>query len=152
MGSTTLNQYAYYLSGTNYFCFLISRVKIPFTKVLSPPWSTPNTKESDDVHSFSMKPLVCQLECFALALSFKSNWNVSWEMCLFLFCSLIIVYHSATTLVSFSFLYVFVVFQMYRILYVCILSHCIFADKEKMKVLFITGVKNLAFLITISWW
>lgn len=46
------NHYAYCLSGTNYFHFLFSRVKIPFTKVLSPLWSIPNMKESDDIIVF----------------------------------------------------------------------------------------------------
>lgn len=52
MVSTTLNQYADCLSGTNYFHFHVSRVKIPFTKVLSPLWSIPNMKESDDITVF----------------------------------------------------------------------------------------------------
>ena len=45
-------EYAYCLSGTNYFHFLIPRVKIPFTKVLSPLWSIPNMKESNDITVF----------------------------------------------------------------------------------------------------
>lgn len=52
MVSTTLNQHPYSLSCSNYFHFLVSRVKIPFTKVLSPLWSIPNMKESDDITVF----------------------------------------------------------------------------------------------------
>lgn len=133
MVSTSLNQYAYCLSGTNSFHFLVCRVKIPFTKVLSPLWSIPNMKESDDITVLMNPCLPAGVLPWLWALR---GIGTCRGKCVSSCCSLIIVYRSATTLVFLLLLSVRVCRVSVVKYTVCVYSSTLHICRhEKMKVL-----------------